>query len=244
MGVGAEPIGVAAGEGSIWVVSSEFRSGGDPALYRVDPQSDEVVATIPLGAVPLEVAVGEGAVWVSNSEDDTVTKIDPADRRGRRDDRRVRGARGHRGRRRLGLGRLRGRRAWSGGSTRSRDRLVSEVDVGLQPRFALVAADSVWVSNYLDSTITRIDPVTEKVLAEIDLQPGPQIMLEVGGSIWVSCTDFGAVQRIDPATNAVSEPITHADRARRARVRRGTPSGSRRRTGRSSPAIDPATAPR
>ena len=66
----------------------------------------------------------------------------------------------------------------------------------------------MWVSNYLDSTITRIDPVTEKVLAEIDLQPGPQIMLEVAGSIWVSCTDFGAVQRIDPATNEVSEPIT------------------------------------
>jgi hypothetical protein len=30
--VGGEPIGIAAGEGSLWVVASEFRSGGEPAV--------------------------------------------------------------------------------------------------------------------------------------------------------------------------------------------------------------------
>ena len=76
--VGAEPIGIVEGLGSIWVVNSEFDSGGTPSVSRVDPASGSVVATIPVGAVPLEAVAAYDAVWVSNSEDDTITRIDPA----------------------------------------------------------------------------------------------------------------------------------------------------------------------
>jgi YVTN family beta-propeller protein len=76
--VGAEPIGIVEGFGSIWVVNSEFDSGGTPSVSRIEPASASVKATVPVGAVPLEIAAAFGAVWVSNSEDDTVTRIDPA----------------------------------------------------------------------------------------------------------------------------------------------------------------------
>jgi streptogramin lyase len=71
-----------------------------------------------------------------------------------------------------------------------------------------VAFDSVWVSNYLDSTITRIDPATGDVVAEIDTEFGPQIMAVAAGGLWVSSVDTDAVQRIDPATNEPGPPIT------------------------------------
>ncbi len=78
MPVGGEPIGIVEAFGSVWVVNSEFDSGGTPSVSRIDPASASVEATVPVGAVPLEVAAAFGAVWVSNSEDDTVSRIDPA----------------------------------------------------------------------------------------------------------------------------------------------------------------------
>src|SRR5215510_2855758 len=76
--VGGEPIGIASGFDSVWVVNSEFESDGEPSVSRIDPAKGTVVATIPVGTVPLEVAIGFDSVWVSNSEDDTVSRIDPA----------------------------------------------------------------------------------------------------------------------------------------------------------------------
>ena len=50
----------------------------------VDPDSNRLVAEVPVGIDPESVTVGEGAVWVANVEDETVTRIDPATReRGR-----------------------------------------------------------------------------------------------------------------------------------------------------------------
>jgi DNA-binding beta-propeller fold protein YncE len=48
------------------------------SVSRIDPESGDVVGTIPVGAIPLEVAVGEGSVWVSNAGDDTVSRINPS----------------------------------------------------------------------------------------------------------------------------------------------------------------------
>ena len=75
--VGGEPIGITEGFGSVWVVSSEFLSGGEPAVYRIDPATNAVTATIPVGEVPLETTAGFGSIWVSNSESDSVSRIDP-----------------------------------------------------------------------------------------------------------------------------------------------------------------------
>lgn len=73
-----EPIGIATGAGSIWVVNSEFQTEDPGSVSRIDPGTAAVTAMIPVGLVPLEVAVGEGAVWVSNSRENTVSRIDAA----------------------------------------------------------------------------------------------------------------------------------------------------------------------
>jgi YVTN family beta-propeller protein len=62
--LGHSPVGVAFGEGAVWVV------GNDGTLLRVDPNSETVVRTIRLGVYPAQasawapIAVGQGAVWV------------------------------------------------------------------------------------------------------------------------------------------------------------------------------------
>jgi len=75
--VGADPIGIASGEGSLWVVNADINARRG-SVSRIDPGSGAILATIGVGAVPLEVAVGAGGVWISNSADDAVSRIDPS----------------------------------------------------------------------------------------------------------------------------------------------------------------------
>jgi len=58
--VGDGPVDVAFGAGAVWVANSR-----DGTVSRIDPRTDEVVATIPLGNSPQAIAVGGGAVWVT-----------------------------------------------------------------------------------------------------------------------------------------------------------------------------------
>lgn len=58
--VGDEPVGLAAGEGAIWVANSS-----DGTLSRIDPETNSVVETIEVGHRPLGITVGNGLVWVT-----------------------------------------------------------------------------------------------------------------------------------------------------------------------------------
>jgi hypothetical protein len=72
--------GVAVGEGAVWVATWDFKAA---SVWRIDPEGNEVVATIPLEDVQ-GVAAGEGAVWVVGGscveplpEDPDVCRLDP-----------------------------------------------------------------------------------------------------------------------------------------------------------------------
>jgi YVTN family beta-propeller protein len=71
--------GVALGQGSLWVASST-----DDQVLRINPQTDQVIAAIPIASVagsrlasPYGIAVGAGAVWVTDAVDGAVSRIDP-----------------------------------------------------------------------------------------------------------------------------------------------------------------------
>ena len=70
--LGDGPLGIASGEGAVWVVLY-----GERELLRIDPLTGKVAARIPVGDGPLSVAAAEGSVWVTNREDGTVTQVDP-----------------------------------------------------------------------------------------------------------------------------------------------------------------------
>jgi hypothetical protein len=48
---------IAAGEGGVWHNCAQ-------RVVRIDPQTNQVAATIPLDHTVIDVAVGEGAVWI------------------------------------------------------------------------------------------------------------------------------------------------------------------------------------
>jgi virginiamycin B lyase len=78
--------GLAVGEGGVWAASGGGCSG---SVTRIDPDRDEVVATIPVDDEAADVAVGGGAVWAvggkcdasTPGDDARVFRIDPATNR-------------------------------------------------------------------------------------------------------------------------------------------------------------------
>ena len=76
---------IAAGEGSIWLLCSWAHTGlAKHYVVRIDPRTNQIVATIPVAMSTHLIAVGEGRVWAVEgspgfvgSPDVTVTQINP-----------------------------------------------------------------------------------------------------------------------------------------------------------------------
>lgn len=71
--VGQEPLGISATREAVWVANS-----GDGTVSRIDPDTNEVVATIELGGAPEEVAANERTAWVYEAHSRNVMGIDSA----------------------------------------------------------------------------------------------------------------------------------------------------------------------
>ena len=76
------PIRLAAGQGSLWLVTHPAttccppRTFGTSTLQRIDPEDQVVSGVVPLEGFPSGVAVGQGAVWVGTREGN-LFRIDP-----------------------------------------------------------------------------------------------------------------------------------------------------------------------
>jgi YVTN family beta-propeller protein len=68
--VGAGPVAIVFGHGSVWVANSE--SG---TVSRIDPETREIVATVGVPS-PVDLAVGRDAVWVASGTEGTISRID------------------------------------------------------------------------------------------------------------------------------------------------------------------------
>jgi outer membrane protein assembly factor BamB len=73
----AEASSIAVGSGGVWAGAGSGEEGA--TLYRIDPATGEVAATIPLGemAGSVKVSTGAGAVWVTTDGGDSYA-VDPA----------------------------------------------------------------------------------------------------------------------------------------------------------------------
>jgi YVTN family beta-propeller protein len=70
-GLTSPMVGPATGGSSIWIVSNPKGT-----LTRIDPDSNTVVADVPLGARALAMAFGQGALWIATG-DNTLLKVSP-----------------------------------------------------------------------------------------------------------------------------------------------------------------------
>ena len=81
------------------------------------------------------------------------------------------------------------------------------VAVGGGPKDVTDAAGSLWVTNFNDGTVSRVDPVTARVVATIPVGQGPITVLAAGDAIWVANYLGGSISRIDQASNQVTATV-------------------------------------
>jgi streptogramin lyase len=208
------PVGVAFGEGSVWVADPNLDS-----VLRVDPARNRIAARISVPDHPVRVAVGAGAVWVTQSGAESLARIDAAS-----------GAvvatvpigGKPTGEPALGAGSV-----WAlDGTHRQVVRIdpatngeVARIDVGGTGPVGgvLYAYGSIWAASDGDAQIVRIDPATNTVAARVALRRGshrarvamdPEAIAR--GVVWVANTDVNAhgyhtVATVNPAT-MMAEP--------------------------------------
>jgi YVTN family beta-propeller protein len=189
---------VAPGEGPCSASASSSPAVELPKtlLKRVDPQTGEQVATIPLEGLNgafTQVAFGAGSVWISSGyysmgpapkrqPGDVVVRIDPR-------------------------------------TNRVVDRIPVDPPSGLA-----FGQGSVWVTSAGYGTVSRIDPQTDEVVAKIKVGRGDVDIAvdESSGAVWVASAylpkNYGGydnpkysedrnLTRVDPETNRVVEEI-------------------------------------
>jgi DNA-binding SARP family transcriptional activator/ABC-type branched-subunit amino acid transport system substrate-binding protein/DNA-binding beta-propeller fold protein YncE len=189
-------------------------------VHALDPESGDVVASVPLGSAPFDVAVGDGGVWVIDADDRTVSQIDaethevvrtfststtPTDIE-------------------VGAGAVWVGNAPSAGSVlpTSISRLDAEsgdvVDTielvpapkghlhgvfsGVSRQHIAVTDEAVWVIN-ADLTVSRIDPRSNRVVARIRARA--ENIAAGEGDVWIS--EGSTLAEIDPGTNTISRRI-------------------------------------
>ena len=171
-------------------------------LGLIDPETNKIVAEVPVGIRPGPVAVGAGSVWVGNLEDRTLTKVDPRQRTATGtislDRRTPTGVAFGEGAVWVAHGRL-------GQLSRvdpQFDQLAETIDVAAQgdaQGAVAVGAGSVWVA-YGESTVARIDPAQVRVLASSFAGGVPAALVVARGSVWVANSGASTVSRFDPTT--------------------------------------------
>jgi ABC-type transport system substrate-binding protein/class 3 adenylate cyclase/streptogramin lyase len=85
--------------------------------------------------------------------------------------------------------------------------VLATVPVGDRPVAIVSAAGSLWVADYGDLSVARLDPKQHKVIARIAMDAAPTALVAAGGEVWVSDSD-GGISRIDPHYD-VATPVTH-----------------------------------
>lgn len=175
--------GIAVGGDAVWVANQ-----GPRTVTRIDPQTDAVVATIPLGEPdglvgPTNLTFGHGSLWVLDAVSSSVLRIDPQ----------------------------------TNGVTASIS-LGSPTQGNTAPLGIVATPDAVWVANRwgtedaLDGSVVRIDPRTNRIVARLGLGASPEsggpTMLAAGSdAVWVGVPSAKSVVRIDAATDSVVATI-------------------------------------
>jgi YVTN family beta-propeller protein len=84
------------------------------------------------------------------------------------------------------------------------DEVVGATGVGPRPGPITYGAQSVWVGNVDDKTLTRVDPETSQPLRTIPL-PATPTGIDFGfGAVWVAHGRSGQLSRVDPQFNRVT----------------------------------------
>jgi YVTN family beta-propeller protein len=98
--------------------------------------------------------------------------------------------------------------AGSAGASPGPLRISATVPTGKHPAGVALAGGSVWVTNDVDNTVSRINPATNAVTATVKLHganfPDPSFVAAGEGALWVVAHTTGTVSRLDLRTRRVT----------------------------------------
>jgi streptogramin lyase len=176
--LGLPAISVGFGFGSVWLALADGR------LVRIDPQTLREEASIPDATTAIEgtepkLAFDRRSVWISSPAESTVAQVDPA--RGTVERQSLIGATGIS----AGAGAV-----WVADNDSSIWRFGGDrpqrIRVGPEPRDVAATSDGVWVADFGDETLVRVDPKSRRVVARIKLRHHPLAVATGGGVIGVA----------------------------------------------------------
>ena len=153
-------------------------NGPKNTIHRLDVKTNQVFATIEVGKRPCSgLAAGFGSIWVPLCGDRPNVENGAKPALARVDIK--------------------------------SNALVATIPVGIANSEGGLATspDAVWVLSDNKSTLSRIDPKTNKVAAEIAVAPGSVACVFGDGAIWISSPDKSVVTRVDIASNSVSDTV-------------------------------------
>jgi len=189
---------------SIWI-SNEPKHN----LSRLDPGSNEVVATVASGKKPCAgLAMGFGSVWVPNCSDGSVWRLDAETTKVLA--RIPTGVANAEGTITAGEGSIWMPANKSGLLARidpDTNQTVARIKVPAGSYAAMAGEGAIWVTCTKNNLVSRVDPKSEKVVATIPVGPSPRFLAVGLGSVWTLNQGNGTVTRIDPATNKVTATI-------------------------------------
>lgn len=200
--------GLTSGPGAVWV-----GAGHDGTIARIDPTTNQVVATILTGENACDPQFAFGSLWAASDEASAIWRIDPATNKVVATLPVVVGPDDY-----FSL-----RFAFGSGWAIDDEGDVLRIDPATNTVAATIAtvggpedvesgAGSVWVSNWgtdgrPDGMLSRIDPATNKVIATIPVGTNPGDIAFAGGSVWIALQGEPILVQVNPATNKVQARI-------------------------------------
>jgi DNA-binding SARP family transcriptional activator len=199
----SSPIGIATTDGAIWVALHRVWK-----VVRIDPATNEVVATIPIGVGPAQagpsaLTAAKGQVYVGGNAwyggDRFLKRIDAATNAVARvtststgcDWKAADGAHVW-----LAVG---GCGPYARGSVididASAGSAVGRVRLGAVPVAVAAGLGSIWAVTG-DNELLRIDPATHRITGRLSFPPGMALLTTGAGAVWLACQN-GTIYRIE-----------------------------------------------
>ncbi len=201
--INGNPDWLAIGEDQVWVNSkpTDF-------VFRMDPNSNEVVATVRVKKPCSGLIIAAGTLWSPSCEENVIYRIDvktnqvvakvpvgPANTEG-------------------GIAFGAGS-AWMPSDPKGvvsridpiTNKVTAEIKVAPGSFTAIFGYGLVWVSSTEKNLVSVINPVSTEVIAEIPVDPAPRFMAAGEGGVWTLNQTNGTVTKIDPFTLKVVATI-------------------------------------